>query len=244
MAMFGWDVGGSYPTSQAIDAGRAGTNRLTPIGQQQVGAIGQLQGFANQAPWAANAGMGQSAGLQALAGTLNGAFAGNLPYASQALTNAFDPQQALYKQNLADLTDATRAGEAVRGISMSPYGAGVEANAIGRFQNDWQDRQVQRQMTGAQTATALQGQYQSGQEAAGRLINESGQLDQNNMKLQLERYGLQGETLAKAIQAMNQFISASAPSGGGARGGGLGPDTFGDFRGWGVRTGGAADLGW
>lgn len=216
MAYWGYGSSGWGNTPTQSSGGAGGLNAL---GSQQLGNIGGLQNFAYQAPQVGGAGLPQSGQLQGIAGSLNGAFAGNLPYANQALTNAFDPQQALYKQNLADLTDATRAGEAARGISMSPYGAGVEANAIGRFQNDWQDRQVQRQNVGASTATNLQGQYQSGQEAAGRLVNESGQLDQNNARIQLERYGLQGENLRAAIAAMQSLITSSRPTSVGGGGG-------------------------
>jgi hypothetical protein len=129
-------------------------------------------------------------------------FEENLPYAGRALDEGFDPQNAFYLQNLQDLTDATRSGEAARGIAMTPYGAAVEANTQGRFINDWRDRQLQRQHMGAQTADILQGRTQSSQEAGGRLINDAGKLNIDMMTQMLQKYGLQGQQLQAALQAM------------------------------------------
>lgn len=61
---------------------------------------------------------------------------------------AFDPQGSLYRQNLGDLVANTRAAEYARGIQMSPAGASVEADALGRFQNDWQNQQLAREVQG------------------------------------------------------------------------------------------------
>jgi len=141
------------------------------------------------------------------------AFQGNLPYADQALSNAFDPNQSIFNQQRSDLLDETRAGEAMRGIAMSPYGASVEGNTLGRFRNDWQDRSVARQNMGAQTANILQGRYQEGVMGGGSLINQSGQLDQNNATVQLQRYGLQGDQLQAAIRALNDLIGQSIAGG-------------------------------
>ena len=185
----------------------------SPLWGQASGAISGLQNFANNAPAVGNAGAPQSAALSNLGSGLATAFQGNLPYANQALSNAFDPNQSIYNQNRADLTDATRAGEAARGIAMSPYGASVEGNVLGRFQNDWMDRSVSRQNMGANTAATLQGQYTQGVLGGGSLINQSGQLDQNNAAIQLQRYGLQGQQLQAAIQALNNLIGQSIAGG-------------------------------
>jgi hypothetical protein len=149
---------------------------------------------------------GDANNIRNLAGGLAGQFQGNLGYADQALKTAFDPQQAQFKQQLADLTDQTRAGEAARGISMSPYGAGVEANTQGRFRNDWQTAQVGRQAQGAQTATGLQAQYQSGQTAAAGMYAQAAGISQADIGLQLQAYGLRGDQLAKAQQMMLEYM--------------------------------------
>jgi hypothetical protein len=40
--------------------------------------------------------------------------------------------------------DQQRAGQAARGISMSPYGAGLEGDATRNFNIDWQNQQLKR----------------------------------------------------------------------------------------------------
>ena len=198
----------------------------SPLWGQMQGGINQLQNFANWgAPKIQNTTKPQSDALMNLGTELAGAFKGNLPYADQALTNAFDPQSALYNQYRDDLTDSSRAGLAARGIAMSPYGAGVESNTMGRFLNDWQDKQIQRQNTGANTAATLQGQYQSGVTAGGGLINAAGQLNMGQAELMLKKYGLQGDMLSKALGSLQGLIGTSIEAGAhnipGAGGGGF-----------------------
>ena len=60
--------------------------------------------------------------------------------ATQAMTGGqavynmgMDPQQALYDRTLQQLQDQTRVGEAARGVTMSPYGAGVENQNLQDF---------------------------------------------------------------------------------------------------------------
>jgi len=83
----------------------------------------------------------------------------NPEWANTIMTAAMDPEQELFNEQMGLLTDQTRAGQAARGIAMSPYGAGVEAYEQGRFRNDWQDRQLGRMATGAGAVQGLQGQY-------------------------------------------------------------------------------------
>lgn len=149
---------------------------------------------------------GDANNIRNLAGNLAGQFKGNLGYADQALKDAFDPQQAQFKQQMADLTDQTRAGEAARGISMSPYGAGVEANTQGRFRNDWQTAQVGREAQGAQTATGLQAQYQAGQAGAAGMYAQAAGISQADIGLQLQAYGLQGQQLQAAQDMMLKYL--------------------------------------
>lgn len=152
---------------------------------------------------------GDAGNIRGLAGGMAGQFKGNLGYADQALKDAFDPQQSAYKQQFADLTDASRAGQAARGISMSPYGAGVEANAQGRFANDWRDRQIGRESQGAQTATGLQGQWQSGQHEAAGMYAQAAGISQADIGLQLQAYGLRGDQLLRAQEMMMKYMQGN-----------------------------------
>lgn len=90
--------------------------------------------------------------------TLTSAGGSLLPYASSVLQQGFDPQSELYNRTLQQMTDQTRAGEAARGISTTPYGAGVENQALGNFNIDWQNNQLNRMNTAATGAGNLIGQ--------------------------------------------------------------------------------------
>jgi hypothetical protein len=156
-----------------------GSNPLSQLAYQGAGIeglLGQNQGYAN---------------------TLANAFTGNLDWANKALTAAFDPQQSLFKQRQQDLIDATRAGEAARGIAMSPYGAGVESNAVGRFYNDWQNEQIGRMLQGSQAAVGLQKQYSDS-------LYQAAQINTDAIKAKLQEFGLKGDMLNNA---MNQVLS-------------------------------------
>jgi hypothetical protein len=81
----------------------------------------------------------------------------NLPYAQQALMSGFDPQSQVYNTLFQQNTDQTRAAEAARGIDMTPYGVGVEAQSNIGFNTAWQQQLQLRQAQAAQTAAQLQG---------------------------------------------------------------------------------------
>ncbi len=68
--------------------------------------------------------------------------------AGAVMNTAFDPQKALYDRTAQQLQDQVRVGEAARGITMSPYGAGVENKAMSDFNIDWQNAQLARQVSG------------------------------------------------------------------------------------------------
>jgi hypothetical protein len=86
---------------------------------------------------------------------LAGAGMNLMPYASQIMNTGFDPQQALYNRTAQQVQDQTRAGEAARGIATSPYGAGLENQAMSNFNIDWQNQQLGRQATAAGAAGGL-----------------------------------------------------------------------------------------
>lgn len=103
---------------------------------------GAVQGAANTAsPQGMAAGqgaMGLAPGFQQLSSAV-------MPFAQQILQNGFDPQGALYGRESQRLQDQVRGGQAARGISMTPYGAGLENQAMSNFNLDWQDRSLGRQ---------------------------------------------------------------------------------------------------
>jgi hypothetical protein len=194
-------------------------------------AAGQLQQFGgmdaglynlgNQAVSGTQANLapvyGAAGNLAALGSAMSGEFSGNQAYANEALTNAFDPQQAEYQQQLGDVTDSTNSGLAARGLANTPYGADVQGDVIGRFQNDWQTQQIQREQMGSQSAAALEGEQLSAQQAGGQLMDASGQLDLSAASQMLQAYGLQGQNMQSALADLvnmfgNQSISTQTQS--------------------------------
>lgn len=185
----------------------AGFGQNTPKTKPPPGFGGQSLGqFGIYGGGSSPAALGDANNIRGLAGGMAGAFKGDLGYADQALKDAFDPNKSNFNQQMSDLTDQTRAGEAARGIGMSPYGAGVEANTQGRFRNDWQTAQVGREATGAATAEGLQGQWAAGQGQAAGMYAQAAGISQNDVANQLKAYGLQGDALARAQQAMLQYM--------------------------------------
>src|SRR6266566_149140 len=129
---------------------------------QTLGQYGQIAQNAVNNPYAAGyqgnantaAGIGWGTGINQIGAGQNLMQAGQgiLPYSQQILQTGFDPQQALYNQQFQLQTDQDRAGQAARGISMSPYGAGVENKANTDFNIAWQNAQLARQNQALQGA--------------------------------------------------------------------------------------------
>lgn len=93
---------------------------------------------------------------QQQAGT-NGPFAGlqgglqsgasNLMSAGQDMLNTkYDQNGSIYNQQLQNERNQTNVNEAARGVTMSPYGAGVANQADIGFNSNWQNQLQQRQM--------------------------------------------------------------------------------------------------
>ncbi len=89
------------------------------------------------------------------------ALTGSVPqmtsYASQALQNAFDPQQSLYNQQFAQNHQQGDVTNAQNGVASTPYGAGLQQQNDQNFDIAWQKQQLQNQQTGANTASSLLG---------------------------------------------------------------------------------------
>ncbi len=106
------------------------------------------QGANNIAP------LGMNAGITAYGAGQNFNQAGQslVPFASQIQQTAFDPQNALYARTQQQLVDQTRAGQAARGVATTPYGAAGESDALRKFDIDWQNAQLGRQIAGGEAA--------------------------------------------------------------------------------------------
>jgi hypothetical protein len=76
-------------------------------------------------------------------------------YGGQIGQMGFDPQNALYNRTLQQVQEQQRAGQAARGISMSPYGAGLEGDATRNFNIDWQNQQLKRATDAGASMAAL-----------------------------------------------------------------------------------------
>jgi hypothetical protein len=73
-----------------------------------------------------------------------------------------DPQNALYNRSVQQLQDQTGATNSMYGLGSSAAGAGVANQALGNFNIDWQNQQLQRAAQGLQSygqAAGVAGQY-------------------------------------------------------------------------------------
>lgn len=85
---------------------------------------------------------------------------GQLGNLAGAVTNsAFDPQNQLYAYLQNQNTQQSQANAAAAGVATTPYGAGLTNQSNQLFNLNWQNQQLQREESGAQTAGQL---YQTG----------------------------------------------------------------------------------
>lgn len=122
------------------------------------------------------------------------------PYINQTLQTAYDPQQALYSQNLASMQDATNANLAQSGLQYSPWAAGVQATNLNQFNTNWLQTQLGREQTGADTVSSLLGSSTSA-------ANEANTLGTNAAQ-QIYQAGLLPYQTAEAF---NQNLAAAVP---------------------------------
>lgn len=151
---------GSAGTSNA-GASNLVTNPFAPaaIGSAQAAgtaATGQAAGNFDMAAFLRN--MGQQ-GAGAAGQALNTGFdPQGSAEAGRMLNTGFDPRNALYDRTAQQLQDQVRVGQAARGTTMSPYGAGQEGKTMSDFNIDWQNQQLGRQTQ----ALGAFGDWQSG----------------------------------------------------------------------------------
>jgi hypothetical protein len=96
------------------------------------------------------------AGLQYGTGlSLTGTGLSQIPYINQTMQTAFDPQNALYNQLLAQTQNQQNVANTQAGVGTTPYGASLADLNLSNFNMNWLQSQLQRQQTGAQTASTL-----------------------------------------------------------------------------------------
>lgn len=78
-----------------------------------------------------------------------------LPGAQSLFDMGMDPQNELYDRTLHQTREQQRVGQAARGVSMSPYGAGLENDAIKDFNIDWREGALDRAIRGGGAATNM-----------------------------------------------------------------------------------------
>src|SRR5579859_3125427 len=131
------------------------TGAGSPAGQVFPDALGTYNNYLNP-----GAGGGSSANT-AMAGAYNaanlgGAGAPALQNAGMSLINTgFDPQNALFRQQQQLLSDQSNVANSMAGLGNTPYGASVNANALGNFDLNWQNQQLQREAAAAGAASPL-----------------------------------------------------------------------------------------
>lgn len=106
-----------------------------------------------------------------------------IPYATQALAQGFDPQSALYNQNLATLKNQVNAQNSASGIGTSPVGAQIANNDIGNFLINWNAQKLANEGTAANTASTINQTGASDLNTASNLgtqgvtaVNQAGQI--------------------------------------------------------------------
>jgi hypothetical protein len=127
---------GQYGT-QSLNQGLNANNQYAPAYQQAANAAGAQYGALG----------GQ---LNNAAGLNFGAQQGLLNAGQQVYQTALDPQSALYNRTVQQLQDQTGATNSMYGLGSSAAGAGVANQALSNFNIDWQNQQLQRQLSGLQ----------------------------------------------------------------------------------------------
>lgn len=125
-----------------------------------------------------------------------------LPYVSTALTQGFDPQKALYDKTFQQQQGQNLASQAMQGVAMTPYGAGLTEQGNQNFDIAWQQAQLANQAQGASTASQLAG---AGMGALGTGVGLTQQGNQNQISDYLN-YAQTGNNAA--TQLMNAILGA------------------------------------
>ena len=73
------------------------------------------------------------------------------------MQQAFDPQQALYNRTAGQVGQAEQAQLAGSGLGQTPWGAGAYGQTMSDFNLNWNDRMLQRMLSGVQGAEGAAG---------------------------------------------------------------------------------------
>lgn len=158
MPNMGGAASSAYDLANTIGGMPNVPQQLYPQFQQAAGNILNNQGTPGMiagAQGASQLGAGAALNQYGLGNFLEGVGTSMVPYAGQILQQGFDPQNALYNRTQQQVQEQVRSGEAARGLGNSPFGAGVENQAMSNFNIDWQNNQLGRMNTAAQGATGL-----------------------------------------------------------------------------------------
>lgn len=130
-------------------------SQLSGLGQgisgQDFGGMASLFGAGQNAMGMAPGVMQQAMGYAP--GILNSA----MGYGNQIMNTAFDPQNALHDLSAMQSRDNTNAINSMNGVAGTPFGAGLASQNSRDFENQWQNSQLQRQATGANSYNGLVG---------------------------------------------------------------------------------------
>ena len=206
-------VAGIPQAQSNINATLGNLGQYNTYGQILPQAGGIAQGMVND-PNAAGAQANANAASQFGMGTALGNWqnAQSLyPYAGAVMNTAFDPQQALYDRTAQQVAEQARAGQAARGVAMTPYGAGLENQNMRNFNIDWQNAQLQRQIGGLgagagaiNTAANIQSNAVPLFMQAGQFPYQTSQGIGSNQLNALNQFGQFGQNAAKIPQAQVQ----------------------------------------
>ncbi len=155
----------------------------------------------------------QQAGQMGMQGAQNMFGQGGNLYggANAIMQTGFDPQHQLYDRTATQTQQQQRAGQAARGVLSSPYGAGLENDAMKNFNIDWQNQQLQRQALAGNTASGMSGMGAQLQGAAPGMYAQSAampynaynQMGQNQMNI-MGQMGQFGQNAANQQNQQNQ----------------------------------------
>lgn len=145
--------------------GIQGLQPFSNLGQSSLGYGQNIFGAMQNNPYASSfQGGGNTAGALGQQQALNqyglgssmigaGTNLGNL--AGSVVNSAFDPQSQLYGYLQNQNTQQSQANAAAAGLASTPYGIGLANQSNQLFNMNWQNQQLQREESGAQTAGGL-----------------------------------------------------------------------------------------
>lgn len=118
--------------------------------------------------------------------------------ATSAYQAGQDPQNALFAKQFQQQQDQQNATNAMNGVAGTPYGAALTTQGNQNFDLNWQNQQLQRENTAANTASTLLG---SGTSAQQQTIQDWLNYVLGNTTNASTALGLQNNTYADALGA-------------------------------------------